>query len=61
FICRQKRGGNRGQRQLFILDKFGIRPGVLMIPHTFAAQTNVSRRFAFQMKTTVRARCQPQH
>ncbi|WP_139834689.1 hypothetical protein [Thalassospira sp. MCCC 1A03138] len=60
FICRQKRGGNRGQQHLFTLDKFAIRRRDSTIPHTFYDQTNVSRRFGFQMKTTARARYQPQ-
>jgi len=60
FICRQKRGGNRRQQHHFTLDKFAIRRRDSTIPHTFYDQTNVSRRFRFQMKTTVRARYQPQ-
>ncbi|MCK2167387.1 hypothetical protein [Thalassospira xiamenensis] len=60
FICRLKGGGNRGQQHLFTLDKFAIRRRDSTIPHTFYDQTNVSLRFRFQMKTTVRARYQPQ-
>jgi len=53
-------GGNRGQQHLFTLDKFAIRRRDSTIPHTFYDQTNVSRRFGFQMKKTARARYQPQ-